>query len=569
MAAAPRARGAGYGRVSGTVNDVQGSPLVGVTVLVMASSAYNFDHIAHRVITDTHGRFTVEHLLPGRYSLRITSATHLPVMRNDLQVTPGSTVDLHLILGDIFAPFRLQAPAGSSVTLAGDDWKWVLRTSASTRPILRFKPDRSNSSRRGYAASQRRAFGVMPGVDRSNPLAADPGLGSVMAYSRALSDDADWLVAGSMGAGGFTGSSLVTAFRRNLAGGNPQELALVVHQLNLTQGAGSPAAAGIGSLANAQGVVASYTQARRLTPSLTLTSGLEMDYLDALSGALAASPRASLEYRAGPSTLLTLKYGASPVAGDGTLLDRVGDLTAFPRVTLRGYRPELEQAHHAEVSVTHRLGANSTVEVAAYRDSFQDAVVRGFGNATVWQDLEGNFLPNTVSNGVNLDAGNYRSVGFRSTVTRRIGAHVQAAVLYSNGDALVLTTGPRSQETQSVRNVRDALRTSRSDSIAGKLLAQVPGTKTTVITSYEWVGRGRVTGVDPYGQAGLGIDPYLGVQIRQPLPSPGFLPARIEAVADFQNLLAQGYARLAGAGGQPLVLTPAYRSFRGGFSVQF
>jgi hypothetical protein len=79
----------------------------------------------------------------------------------------------------------------------------------------------------------------------------------------------------------------------------------------------------------------------------------------------------------------------------------------------------------------------------------------------------------------------------------------------------------------------------------------------------------RVTLVDPYGQANLQMQPYLGIQIRQPLPALAFLPARIEALADFRNLLAQGYVPLTQAGDNPVILTSAYRSFRGGFSVQF
>jgi hypothetical protein len=75
--------------------------------------------------------------------------------------------------------------------------------------------------------------------------------------------------------------------------------------------------------------------------------------------------------------------------------------------------------------------------------------------------------------------------------------------------------------------------------------------------------------VDPYGQADLQLQPFLDVQVRQPLPNLAFLPARIEAVADFRNLLAQGYSPLTQSGGMNLRLSSAYRSIRGGFSVEF
>jgi hypothetical protein len=115
--------------------------------------------------------------------------------------------------------------------------------------------------------------------------------------------------------------------------------------------------------------------------------------------------------------------------------------------------------------------------------------------------------------------------------------------------------------------LRDYLRTRNTQSFAVGITAKVPATRTRVTASYQWLPRGRVTDVDP-ALGGADIQPYLNVQIRQPLPTVEFLPAHIEAVADFHNLLAEGYVPLT-ASEDRLVLTPAYRSFRGGFSVQF
>ena len=65
----------------------------------------------------------------------------------------------------------------------------------------------------------------------------------------------------------------------------------------------------------------------------------------------------------------------------------------------------------------------------------------------------------------------------------------------------------------------------------------------------------------------MGIDPNLSVSIRQPLPS--FLMAgHWEALADFRNMLSQGYTSLEALDGRMLVM-PVERSFRGGVSFQF
>jgi hypothetical protein len=114
-----------------------------------------------------------------------------------------------------------------------------------------------------------------------------------------------------------------------------------------------------------------------------------------------------------------------------------------------------------------------------------------------------------------------------------------------------------------------ALLPEQTNSLIGKITADLPCTHTRFTTSYQWVPNDRVTLVDPAGQANLEVEPYLGVQIRQPIPTPSFLPVHIDAVADFQNLLSQGYVPSGQEGQKPMVLSSGYHYIRGGFSVQF
>jgi len=571
------ARGADYGRVSGPVRDVHGNPLMGATVLLMRPvlpSSAAIDSTAERVITDAHGKFKVDHLVPGWYSLKVTSATRLPSLRDRLKVEPGQTARQDFVLSDIFAPVRFRVPQGV-VSTWGDDWKWVLRTSSSTRPVLRFQEARqdqemaqatapSKTLKRPLPASSR-LIGMMPGPARGEPLADDPGLGSVLAYLRPLSDDADVLVAGSMTASGIEGSSLATAFRRNLLKGDPQQLALAVHQLSFADALPVPTREA--SLNQAQGVVLSYANTRRVSGSLTVTTGFEIDYLNSARDAMAARPRAEIEYHVSRSTDVAFRYGSARSDGENTLIDRIGDLNAFPRVTLKGYRPKLEELNHAEVSVEQRVNKTSRLEVAAYRDAFRNAAVWGSGSPQLAASLAGNVLPNPASNGLTLNAGDYRSSGMRAAYVRRLGNSVETAVVYSVGQALGVNPATVSQSD--LRNLRSALRAERSQSVGGRVSARVPASKTRVTASYQWLRRGSVTSLDPYGETSLGIHPYLDLEIRQPLPTWAFLPAHIEAMADFRNLLAQGYVPLFRSGEEPLLLAPAYRSFRGGFSVLF
>jgi carboxypeptidase family protein len=565
-----------FGRLSGTVTDSKGNPLMGATVFIegpVLGTAYQTGASGEHVITDSQGEFAVEHLVPGWYSLRVTSPTRLPALRNGIQVEAGQTAQQKFVLSDIFSPLHIQVPSGK-VSVSGNEWKWVLRTSATTRPVLRYQEVARTTTTpvkksKKSTSSDRRLVGMTPGLGRSEALAEDPGMGSVLAYFRQLSDGSDVLVAGSMGAYGPQASSLATSFRNHMVKGDPQELTLVVHQLSFTDGAEFGPGGGHEGLSRAQGVVINYSHTRRLSDSLNLTAGLEVDYLNALRDVAATSPRLKLEYRLAPATFLGLRYGTIRLDDDsGSLVERIGMLNVFPRVALRSNRLRLEELKHAEVSVNRRIGKASQVEIAAYRDYFQNATVWSFGAPVTSAWLMSNLLPNPTSGGLVLNAGDYSSSGLRAAYSLSLGSHLAGALDYAVGEALALN-GARPAGSDAMRTPQDILRPDRSQSFGGKVWTRIPISNTQVTTSYQWLQDDRVTAVDPYGQADLQIQPFLGMQIRQPLPSLGFLPARIEAVADFRNLLRQGYVSLPQSEGKPLLLTSAYRTLRGGFSFQF
>ena len=166
-----------------------------------------------------------------------------------------------------------------------------------------------------------------------------------------------------------------------------------------------------------------------------------------------------------------------------------------------------------------------------------------------------------------MNAGNYQGAGFRAVYSQNFGKRAEALVDFASGRALVARATAAGGASG---NWSGMLSPAATYSAAGKFSSEISGTHTRVITSYEWVPEDRVTLLDPYGQAALQIQPYLGVQIRQPLPTLTFLPVHIEALAGFSNLLGQGYVPVSrGLSGKPLLLTSGYRCFRGGFSVQF
>jgi hypothetical protein len=547
-----------HGRMAGLITDRLGNPLAGAEVAIVGPG---ITRRVELVLTDAQGRFMAGDLEPGRYSLRVIATT---LARNGVEVEPGRVSQLSLILNTVLPALRPH-PA-NALTPPSDDWKWVLRTSAAVRPILRYRTAGPDDAKAPLEPSQE-LVAMIPSSAGSSDFSDQVNLGNVVAYWRPLSSDADLLVASSMAAQGISSWSELTSFRRQTSDNSPQELTLVVHQLNL---AGGPVGnqAGEPDLAGARGMTLRYTQGRQLSDKVRLSSGFEVNYLASWHTAMTALPRAELEYQLSSASKVKVRYGAvTPSAGDGTLAAKVADLDTFPRLSLRGYSPRLEMIRHGEVAYSRRLGKKTQVEVAAYHDGYTNAVVRGTGSTAAWSQwsVAGDVLPNGTADGMNLNAGNYGASGLRASVSEPLGKHLQAQASYATGDSLQL-----SQTDSGAPRFSPLLRPRASQSVAGKLIAQLPATKTRVVASYDWLPGGSLTAVDPYGLAGLNVAPYAGLEIRQTVPTGRFLAgAHVEAVAEFRNLARQGYVRVNSNSSAPLVLTPAYQSVCGGFSVQF
>src|SRR5258708_28429471 len=114
--------------------------------------------------------------------------------------------------------------------------------------------------------------------------------------------------------------------------------------------------------------------------------------------------------------------------------------------------------------------------------------------------------------------------------------------------------------------LRDSLRMAPRQSVGVKVAAKLPRGGGRVTAGYKWISGTAVTRVDSYGESLYQTDPFLHVSVRQQLPK--FGPGRWEAIADCDKLFAQGYVTLNTRDGLG-TLVPAFRTFRGGLSLQF
>jgi hypothetical protein len=276
-------------------------------------------------------------------------------------------------------------------------------------------------------------------------------------------------------------------------------------------------------------------------------------------------PRAELNVRLTDdwSTALvfvSMPNGPGPLEGNdaqpgGALAAALNELDAFPALLWRQGRPVLQKGLHEEISAERKLGSRGKFQIAGFHEDNRHVAVFGRGSDLPAAD----YFQDGFSTGFAYDGGSSGSWGTRLAFREKVNGDVELTAVYSFGGGLT-----PSDDGDGL--LRDALHTAQRHSLGAGISAKVPHLSTRVQTGYKWVNGITVSSVDSYGESLFQMDPYLHVMIRQPLPK--FALGRWEAIADCNNLLAQGYVSTTSRDGR-VTLVPAFRTFRGGLSVQF
>ena len=551
------------GSISGVVRDQSGIPQLGASVEIFAETPGVI--LTQQFLTNTEGFFRAQNLPPGFYTVRVTLAGFLPSLEKHIQITSNLTTMVRVQMESLFASIEeLRRPPTSGVA-EPDDWKWVLRSASGMRPILQWhEEDTENSSGVVADMGRPRQLGqieITGGARRPGSVSnIDAAPGTAFAYDQRLDRFNHLVFAGQVSydddapAGGLAAMWLPTGSVQN----GPRST-MVLREAKI--GPDGPVFRGV-----------------RLDQSGTMTFGDRFllrvggEYVLVGAGSSAGSirPRLRWESKLSPNWYLDAVYAALPIGvadGDNSIADltestppsvlatALNQLDTFPALLWRAGRPVLENGRHEELAVARKLGAQSVLQVAAFHDDNGHVALFGRG-----EDLPtAEYFQDFYSKGFAYDGGSSVSWGTRVALREKITDDLELTTIYAFSGSLVpamLTDGP----------LRDALRTVQRHSAAMKVTGTVPVTGTRLTAGYKWVNGVALSRVDPYGEALYDVNPFLHIGIRQPLPW-GTL-GRWEASAECDNLLAQGYAPVNTRDGQVL-LVPAFRSFRGGLSLQF
>ena len=548
------------GKIAGVVNDTSGVPQLGATVelvpeLLASTAPIDF-------LTNTQGVFRGEKLSPGLYTVRVTLAGFLPTLEQHVRVTAHLTTVVRVQLESMFASLDQLRRAPSMNTVESDDWKWVLRSAAATRPILQWveeDPNTANLDARAIRPRARLEFtdGARRPGSASN-LPAAPA--TAFAYDQQIGETGRLIFAGQMNyLDSAPGGAIATVWLPSGSIGKGSHSTLVLREAKV-------------------GLEGQTFRGVRMEQAGTIGLGdrtklqYSGEYVMVGLGKAATSirPRVELDTRLSDVWRAAMIFSEQPGAGattpmefedldsGGALAASLNELDSFPALLWRAGRPELEGGWHEEISAERKLG-HGELQIAGFHDDNRHVAVYGRGTGSGNDLPTSDYLPDPFSSSFAYDGGSLNTWGARVAIREKLSDDLEMAVVYAFAGALTpseLADGA----------LRDMLRQSMHNSVGANMTAKIPRSGTKVSVGYKWVSGVTVSRLDTFGDSLYQMDPYLHLGIRQALPK--FAPGRWQATANCDNVLAQGYVSMNTQDGRT-VLVPAFRTFRGGLSVQF
>jgi hypothetical protein len=562
------------GAIGGIVTNGAGDAQMGASVVLYD----RLERVSGRVFTDERGEFRFPALFPEIYSIRVTLANFVPALKKDILVQPGIRAMLNVNLNTLFSSIQIAYPPVDKGVVMTDDWKWMLRTAASTRPVLRFVPDPIAKSpapvAHGPVFSDTRGLLELSAGDgpQVTGIGNQADLGTAFALATSVYGNHQLELSGNLGYGAQTGVP-AAAFRTAYTVSDGPEISVTMRQLFLPGHSGLAAGAD-STLPMLRSVSASVDERTELSDDATLQYGFTMDSVSFGGRVSYFSPYARMTYSLGDIGEVALAYSSGNARPDlssrfGQGSDLQQDLSSvglFPRISVRSGRFEVQRGNEYEVSFSRKIGSRR-VGVSAYRETVNNAALSlaaPVGMYPAGNDL----LPDLFTGNAIFNAGNYTSSGYTAALTQNVGQNLSATIMW--GTMAGLTAGHQELVSNSPDELRSMIRASRRQAITAEISGTAPWTGTRLIASYQWLGdAGWLTLGNLYSMQSLRPVAGLNVYLRQPLPVLSMLPWRIEATADLRNLLAEGYLPLNAPNGQQALLVENPRSFRGGLSFIF
>jgi hypothetical protein len=537
------------GSISGYVHNASGVPQMGALVEVLGSAARTL-----KVVTDENGFYSAVGLLPGNYNIRVSAPSFLPSERDRVGLRAGASLIVNLTLNTLFQAIQLAPMRGPADE---DDWKWVLR-SVANRPILRVLQASSPTVASSSEQDNHEIKGTLSFVagSPSEGFGSTSDVSTGFSVERSIFSSGTVAVRGNVGYGGGSPAAVLRAsYTHKMDNGSQPQVAFTMRRL---------AAPDI-NLHSAALQALSLTTSDDITLGdvLELRFGSEIQTIQFMGRVTAFRPFGSADVHLSPNTIVEYRYATSQ---PDSRMDRGFDTApadlseSGPHVSIAGFSPAVERAHHHELSVSRRVGKNN-LQMAVYSDRVADPALTGVGDFTA-ESAE--VLPDFYSGTFTYRGKELNTRGLRVVLQRKLSPDVTATLDYGYGGVLDLA-----KDDLRLEDARESIVIRDRHSLAAKVSGTVPRAGTRWVASYRWISGQALTPVDMFNASAGQSDPYLNIFFRQPIPGTSFLPGHMDALIDVRNLLAQGYVPLIGQDKHTVYLVQSARSVRGGVAFTF
>jgi hypothetical protein len=592
---APQMRAGSGALLAGDVRgDVRNS--AGIAQMGAAVFLYNrYDQVVRQTLTSESGTFLFAGLAADTYSIRIILASFVPVLQRNIAVAPGSERLLKVNLSTLYSNVELAPPSAAPGALMSDEWKWVLRTSTATRPVLRLIPVSSSGSATAGHHHLATTFSETTGVVRlsageSGPVAGggSEDVGTAFAVATRINGASRVRLSGDFGyiaSSGLPMAAFRTTYTRDTDDGEAApEIALTIHQIYFPGlGPGSNLGGGYPAVGTEEGLALrtislSAADKLQVNDDLELEYGAQADSVSFLQHETRMSPYARATYNMESLGLLRLAFsdGAPPAGllnraggshdGEGSTPELNQDLAALsslPPISRDGGDTRLQRARNMEAGYQAVRGSRKYF-VAIYSQAVSDAAFNMSGAGVV--PSRGDLLPALDGSYYVFDLGNYRSSGAIAAVSQSVGEHTEFTL--AAGRAGMLMANPGEAPGESAADVRGQVHGANQAFINARVSTTIPHLGTRIVGSYGWTGGGALMPTHFSLTTPVNQEQGLNLAVHQPLPRFLSMRGRMEAVGEFRNALAQGYLPINAAGNR-VVLTDAPRALRAGLCFLF
>ncbi len=318
--------------------------------------------------------------------------------------------------------------------------------------------------------------------------------------------------------------------------------------------------------------------------SIAITENLRMDYgssLDSVSyldhvNSLNEFGRLTYDLGAGGKVKVAYSSGAPPVELAMTPRDAEGDpatealaqdlaaLAVLPRLSLLDGHAAIQRSQDSEIGYEKKIRA-TTIQLDLYHERVdQRCHDRGGSRRSICagRPAARHLVSEQRSRCRQLPAVRVCGLGVASA-----GRSDEIGTSFGSGGALA----PDGQDLSatSAAGLRAGFRPCSVSGPPQGLPPRLPLTGTIISGSYQWMDYNDTIMPDHfYLTQSPYTEPGLNVRVRQPIPSVPGMPGRLEATAELQNGLAQGYLPVT-EGGQHVTLVQSPRALRGGLSFIF